>query len=617
MSQNSLKPYPHLVSPGFSTKDRDQTIDRLYDVALDPERYEALLDAWEAAIGPLRASAELHAPNVLTDPMLDAHFERAEEVLDRMRDMPAPAAGPDTADAGGAPPPNLAACLAPFGKLAGFVLDTRGRILALNPAAQDRFGLSLGDGLDQLPIQPEDRPALTAEVARLHRATQDTSGLMRVRNADMTRFVLLRLQRATGQDGASLVVVACSEIGWPRGYSALLRDAFSLTSAEAEVVKALVQCGSVNDIAEARGRSVGTIRAQVKSILAKTETRSQVELVRLALSVMDMADYTPSTPEQPRPVSGGKGLQPLDFQRILTRDGRCLTYVVLGDPRGAPLLYLPQAYGLIRWPASAEAEAARRGWRVMVPVRAGFGQSDPFPKGADCDQVIVEDCLQIMDAEGVRTCPIVSCGDDSYFAIKMACFAPHRVSAIIACAGILPLTRKEQFERMEKWHRFIMASAKYTPHLLPFMVKAGFLLARRIGKQRFARTIFGNSAADIQAFDSAEVYEAMTTGSEVVLSEGTMAHDTFTKALSGGFLTDWSSLVTQLRGQLPITFLNGSDDPQVPRETLEEYQEDYPWIDFVTFEGAGHLVLFAKWPEVFEKIAHAMSKNTDYTQSGI
>ena len=42
----------------LSDADRAAAIDRLYDVALDPARYEALLDHWESAIGPLRAHVD-------------------------------------------------------------------------------------------------------------------------------------------------------------------------------------------------------------------------------------------------------------------------------------------------------------------------------------------------------------------------------------------------------------------------------------------------------------------------------------------------------------------------------------------------------------------------------
>jgi pimeloyl-ACP methyl ester carboxylesterase len=167
---------------------------------------------------------------------------------------------------------------------------------------------------------------------------------------------------------------------------------------------------------------------------------------------------------------------------------------------------------------------------------------------------------------------------------------------------MLPLTRREQFERMHKWHRFILAGAKYTPHLLPFMVKAGFLLARKIGKRNFLHAVYGNSAADVAVIEDPEAFEALATGSEVALSDHHSAHEAFARQLISGQLEDWSAEVEVLRGKLPLIFMNGADDPQVPLATLEEFRRDYPWIEFHLLEEAGQLAFFRHWRRVLDRV---------------
>ena len=103
---------------------------------------------------------------------------------------------------------------------------------------------------------------------------------------------MVRLQVMQVGSGERYVLAASSEVSCPDGFSDILKRAFDLTTAEADVVQSLVECCSVKEIAEQRSRSVDTVRAQIKSILSKTETRSQVELVRLALSLMDMSNLT-------------------------------------------------------------------------------------------------------------------------------------------------------------------------------------------------------------------------------------------------------------------------------------------------------------------------------------
>ncbi|MBE9395688.1 helix-turn-helix transcriptional regulator [Pontibacterium sp. N1Y112] len=62
-------------------------------------------------------------------------------------------------------------------------------------------------------------------------------------------------------------------------------ELFSLTDAEQSVCQLLLEGHKSGDIADMRSTRVDTVRSQVKSILTKTETYQQTELIRLALSI--------------------------------------------------------------------------------------------------------------------------------------------------------------------------------------------------------------------------------------------------------------------------------------------------------------------------------------------
>ncbi len=569
--------------------DRDAAIDRLYDVALDPTRYEALLDLWENAVSPLRAQADFKAPRLLDDPLIASHFRRASAFLDRV----------DTVGL----TDEVHEILAPFERVAAFILDGDLKVRAANDAAQTRLALNRSAQLSDLPINADDIDAVSRTVHTLISQSSKSTAVLRVRSRERGNFVVLRLQRCTIADGTPLVLAASNEVGWPEGFRDILRSAFDLTSAEADVVHALVECCSVTEIATQRGRSVDTIRAQIRSILSKTETHSQVELVRLALSVMDMANLAIESAPGPRVVSRGYAtLEERRYRSVVTPDGRRLDYLLLGDPDGAPVLFMPLDYGLVRWPASAEADAQRRGLRIIVPVRAGYGLSDPLPKHENYDAALIRDVIQVLDTAGVEKCPILTMGSDTFYGFQLPLAHPDRFTALIACAGVLPMTRREQFERMEKWHRFILAGAKFTPHLLPFMVKAGFVLARKIGKRGFIHAVYGNCPADVATFEDPEVFEAMVTGSETALSDSHSAHDAFSRMLLGRQRDDWTADVNALRGRLPVTFINGTQDPQVPLGTLHEFQQEHDWINYQVYEDSGQLVFFRHWRSVLDAV---------------
>ena len=256
-----------------------------------------------------------------------------------------------------------------------------------------------------------------------------------------------------------------------------------------------------------------------------------------------------------------------------------------------------------------EAEAAARGLRIIVPVRPGYGHSTPLPRGADYVGTLTRDTAALLDHLGVGRVPILTLGADSFLAFAFQTAYPDRLTGIICCAGVLPLTSAEQYERMDKWHRFILAGARYTPHLLPFMVKAGFALANRLGKRAFVQAVYGNSEADKTTFEIPEVYEAMVCGSEVSLSEHHSAHDAFAREVIAHETADWTETLAAVEGAatraddpLPVIFFNGLQDPEVPPPTLEEHRADMPWIDFRIYPDAGQLIFFLKWRDILEAL---------------
>ena len=578
-----------------TTRQTNDIIDHLYEVAVDPTRYESLLDHWEAMIQPQRAATNLADHPVIGLDHLSGHVERADQVLDRViRDVLLT---------------SPQAMLAQIDRVAAFAADRSGRIIAANTAAQNLLDISDGQARRDIALGDGDAEQLSHYVGRMLGANHDEPVVLRARTMQADRLIVFHL-RVVREDGeAPFVIVISSQMCRPDGFTDLLRAAFEFTPAETEIVRALTEGHTLQQIAGARSRSLDTIRAQLKSIMAKTETRSQTELVRLTLSTMEIAHFTTQMSASVGTVSQGyETLQPRPFQTLTLSDGRRMDYLILGDPKGVPLFYLPLDYGLTRWPASAEQEALRRGIQIIVPVRAGYGASTSLPKRAPYVAHLVDDFAALLDHLGISQAPFLSLGGDSHLAFAFNAAHPGRMTALVACAGVLPLTRVEQYERMEKWHRFILAGARYTPHLLPFMVKAGFALAKRLGKRGFIHAVYGKSPADVATFEHPEVYEAMVCGSEVCLSDNHSAHDAFSREVIAHETTDWTEAVLALKDKMPVVFMNGLQDPQVPPETLDDFRRDYPWINFQVYPDAGQLLFFLKWPDVLERLVPFLDK---------
>ncbi|HEY5329979.1 MAG TPA: hypothetical protein VIJ79_08860 [Acidobacteriaceae bacterium] len=68
----------------------------------------------------------------------------------------------------------------------------------------------------------------------------------------------------------------------------VLRSLYGLTSAETEIANGLLMGYSLSEVASLRRVSTGTVRVQVKSLLSKTGTSRQSELMRVLMSVPQM-----------------------------------------------------------------------------------------------------------------------------------------------------------------------------------------------------------------------------------------------------------------------------------------------------------------------------------------
>lgn len=74
---------------------------------------------------------------------------------------------------------------------------------------------------------------------------------------------------------------------------AVIGEVFQLTRAEAEVATGLAEGLSIEEIAAARGVTLETVRAQIRSIYGKADVRSRADLVRTLLEMPSFDDSRP------------------------------------------------------------------------------------------------------------------------------------------------------------------------------------------------------------------------------------------------------------------------------------------------------------------------------------
>lgn len=98
--------------------------------------------------------------------------------------------------------------------------------------------------------------------------------------------------RQQNSDGAEnpFAILAITCASFKGGSLALLQSLFNLTPAEAALAQRIGMGQSVEEIAQSHGRSVHTLRSQLKSVLAKTGCSRQAELAYILTSLVPPAD---------------------------------------------------------------------------------------------------------------------------------------------------------------------------------------------------------------------------------------------------------------------------------------------------------------------------------------
>lgn len=167
------------------------------------------------------------------------------------------------------------------------VCDNAGRVQWMNRLARQRLAsgapLRVRDGV--LHAHGVQDLRLKAALASRRAEATDPSFLALDHEGRRLHLALLPLSQGLAGSAVSRGVLVSLSDGQLLGQipSSALSALFGLTDAEARLTGALVQGGTLEQYAQRRGVSVGTVRYQLKQVLAKTGAGRQSDLVRTVL----------------------------------------------------------------------------------------------------------------------------------------------------------------------------------------------------------------------------------------------------------------------------------------------------------------------------------------------
>lgn len=298
------------------------------------------------------------------------------------------------------------------------LIDRTGRLVSQNAAAAQRLGLTPGEHLGRIALSPQS--------AQRFLAGQDGEAIPLL-VADPAGGTILLFGHPVEDDGPLLLTEV--QRGIDAAIRARLAKAVGLLASEGLLLKGLMQGKPVQAIARDLGRTEGTVRQQLKSIMAKMGVNSQQQLISTAYALSLMYQQTrPATPSAAQTVQGAT-----------LHHGRhgVVGLHAFGPADGVPVLFLHGAlFGIAALPDLREA-ARTLGLRILAPERPGFGHTAAAQDG-DFVSLATRQALDILDTFALPQVVVLAHDIGTRFAVRLARDAPARVAAVIAAPATPP-----------------------------------------------------------------------------------------------------------------------------------------------------------------------------------
>lgn len=501
----------------------------------------SLSEAVRAAADPLQFEAFLDAWNARFDEVTETQQDLTAAVEDTLAQIAAGKGGEEQSDRIGR---RLNALPHP-------ALSVRrdGRIVAVNEAALRRIGADVGDPVEAVGYELDGAEAITSTIALVLSGTNTPGGalLRRAHGSGGRTATLAFVPTARNADAEDSVLIFVIDPEWSSEVQRMLSDSAGLTQSEGEIVAAFVAGQTLEDIAETRGRALSTVRTQFNTILAKVGARGQADLMRTALTLSqftaDLGDIADTVAHPTR-----RRVQ------ILSSGGRVADATLSGDPKGAPVVFMPTMTQNCLL-ADGEEAFRRAGLRAIHLWRPGFAETDPPSGDQDVEGAMTADFVALLDQLHVRKVPLVAYDTATRDAFALAGRAGDRIAGLVLVSSGLPPPMNRKGTVGAPWAEALIRTTQASPAFLKLMVRAGIRTWRILGSRRFSQMQLRGSAPDAAVIARADYVRDADAGVRQSNLQGIEAN--YREVLV--FSEDWRDLAAACPA--PVTFLHGAHDP--------------------------------------------------------
>lgn len=457
---------------------------------------------------------------------------------------------------------------------ATYMVNVDGFVTAYNAAAFEKYDLNTGVKIDTLPFVLTKAESISSHVSKLleSEAVSTQSILKQIYNESGKHEGTIAVTPSGNNNKSALIFVI--GVKWQTESLGLIQQQFELTNTEVAILQQFVDGNSLHDIAAIRSRSYATIRTQFQSLLTKTESSSQTELLRTVLSVSEFVsdiNHISNTLNHPHRRRA----------ELFIEGGRIIEVTFMGDFNGEALVCCTDA---LTYTFNADFEQALfdNNLYFISICFPGFGATDSVPTNENRLERIANDIESVLNQLNIDHCPIVSCNTASPIAAAMTNQIPHKISHVFMISSSYPFNYWLECGTQSPWADAVLSACTKHQAIKKFILRNGIKAWPAMGATRFMKLQISSDSIDAQYFFTPEMIKEYDKSLQSVTKHGPAA---FYEDLCFTF-SDWSEEIN--KSNAPFTVIHGIDNAVFPIEGVRALTEDYSEkIDLIEIEDAG------------------------------
>ena len=553
----------------MSTADADinlEIVASTYRFVSDDDAWGEVLQSWAKKLQ--KAEARSDRLPVDNDQVIKGHLEQIRSLLDSRSALPVRTSLEEAVSQIDA---------------AALVMSPRGIVAAMNEEAGQRFGAVQGavlerDWLDPISVQDFDALCASARDGQV-----GSRAIVRTYSDDAGRGLAEVFLLSVHSDQESYLVIRALETEWSSEVDLTLESAFGFSKAEREVARALYETRDTAEIAFAREKSPATIRTQIKSMLSKTETSSQVDLIRLLGLLNARASHARRAPN-------AGWMDPWSNQTFFQmKEGGRLAYTWCGAEDGKPALVvhgLNLGYILGR---TIEDKLKDAGIRLYALSRPGVGGSDRMKAShLESHPRAIEWLLDHLDLGSI---PAIGLGNGSAVLFKAAAQNPDRFSRLLV-TGVLQNYSDNKLRSLTPFQRTAAKIVQFAPTLSETLTKATGRFVEEKGVEWFIKRVWSDVPEVQDTINNPEILPLIRNACGLSLSATTWD---FNRERQIPWEID-PAVYTKIG--CPVHHMRGDYDRSVDATDVEKWLKVSSNFTSETVEGAGYFLPYEK-PDLF------------------